>query len=74
METLYSERSRSSGTLNSDRREPASQDLLSRLNVVASKMVVSSSIQVPGRMMYTPPITKETQYIIPMWSLELGGE
>ena len=34
-ETSYSERSRSSGALKSDRREPASHDLLSRLNVVA---------------------------------------
>jgi len=38
------------------------------------KMVVSSSIQVPSRMMNTPLITKETQYIIAMQSLELGGE
>jgi len=37
-----------------------------------SKMVVSSNTQVPGRMMYTPLIIKETQYIIPMQS-ELGG-
>jgi len=34
-ETSYSERSRSSGALKRDRREPASHDLLSRLNVVA---------------------------------------
>jgi len=39
-----------------------------------SKMVVSSSTQAPVRMMYTPLITKETQYIIPMQCLELGGE
>jgi len=34
-------------------------------------MVVSSNKQVPGRMMYTPLIIKETQYIIPLQSLEL---
>jgi len=32
-ENSYSERSRSSGALNSDRKEPASKDLLSRPNV-----------------------------------------
>jgi hypothetical protein len=40
----------------------------------SSKMVLSSSTQVPGRMMHTPLITKETPYIIPMQSLVLGGE
>ena len=37
------------------------------------KVVLSSSTQGPGRMMYTPLITKDTQYIIPMQSLVLGG-